>query len=654
MRYAYLSLLALGMILNCLACQSKQLPKATVIRDPSPQLQYRYVNELKGFSLDYPYYGLRFFNKMDRKAAILTKNLNIQAKNIQFYNSTYLSNHVRLMVVLYEKPVKASMIIASNLKRLQGKKTFSKVEFIENPLVKVLPSESITINDYVIRLDSNIALAQFKYHAQLDKADFICSEYYVELKDKSLLRFINFANTDPSLFDESDRAIDSSGFYSHTVRFNLAYFKQPIPPLNMKGDLTNPFNLAKNVLKNAQKNPYLESIAALERDSLLYDTVRPEFMSQYYQALMTYYSFAGMNEEALAMRDTALGVSRPDSCNKLIFNDLKQENALQFISRKLTNRRILMLNEGEHLPICRLFAMQLLDSLKRLGFNYLALETLNKDHKIDKNGFPIMGDGFLSKEPMFAEFIRQAVLKGFKIIAYNDTTECMPPPDVHRFYCHNKKEEKAAEQIASIFKKDAKAKVFIYVEDDQYNKDYYAAQRKRREGHKWQFLAMYLKNKLGFDPLSINQSDMVERSIREYENPLFRCLWWHYAPKESLVLTKKDGQSWVKPDFETMLDGYIFHPKIGQYIPYEWLEKSGFEKQDLDVSALKEGFLTQVFYKNELQKVGEKAIPALNLPMRGEDKLELWLRPNTAYIIRIFSKDSRLLKEMTYGKETVP
>jgi hypothetical protein len=44
--------------------------------------------------------------------------------------------------------------------------------------------------------------------------------------------------------------------------------------------------------------------------------------------------------------------------------------------------------------------------------------------------------------------------------------------------------------------------------------------------------------------------------------------------------------------------------------------------------------------------VGKKAIPALNLPMRGEANLEAWLRPNTAFVVRIYAKDSRLLKEM--------
>jgi hypothetical protein len=649
MRYVYPILFALSLILGGLACQSTRLPNAKIIHDPSPQLHYRYVNDLKGFSFDFPYYGYRFFTEMDKKAAILVKNLGVKAENVQFYNSTYLSNHLRLMVVLYEKPEKPTAIIADNLKRLQRKKLFSQVAFIEKPAVKIYPNESIVINDYVIQLDSNIALAQLKYHAQLDKSEFLCSEYYVELKDKSLLRFINFTNIDPALFDESDSAIDSSWFYGHTVRFDLAFFKQPIPPLNLKGDIQNPTKLALKTAENALKNPYLEPLAALQRDSLLYDTLRPEFKGSLYENLTNYYSFLGMNEEALAMRDTAVGVSRPDSCNQLIFNELKVENALNFVSRQLPNRRILMLNEAKHMPICRLFAMQLLDSLRQKGFHYLAIETLNKGHKINKNGYPILSDGYYSQEPMYAEFIRQAVLKGFKIIAYGDTTEILPPPDAHRFYRHNKEEERAADRIATIFKKDPKAKVFIYVEDEQMYKDYFVAQRKRSEVHKWKFMAMYLKDKLGYDPLSINQSDLVERSSREFENPLHRCVWQAYSPEESWVLTQRNGKSWSKPDFETMLDAYIFHPKTGQEIPYEWLGKMGFKKHDFDVKSLKDGYLTQVFYKNELETVGIKAIPALNLPMRGEDTLGLWLRPNTAYVVRVFSRDSRLLKEVALG-----
>jgi hypothetical protein len=652
MRHFYpIPLVIFSILICCLACQSTRLSDAKIQRDPSPQLTYRYVNEAKGFSFDFPYYGLRFFKNMDKKAAILTRNLNISRENILFYQSEYLSHHRRLMTVLYEKPVKAATIIATNVKRLQSKKMFSKVEFIEKPEVKIDPSETIIINNYEIKLDSNIALAQIKYHAQLDKSDFLCSEYYVELHDKSLLRLINFVNIDTTLFDETDRGIDSTDYFKRTIVHSLAYFKQPIPPLNFTGNIQQPFALANKSDKDTLKNRYIERINVLQSNSLLYDTLRPEYKNQFYQGLMTYYSLAGFNEEALAMRDSASGFSRPDSCNNLIFKDLKLENAVDFISKQLPNRRLVMLNEAHHLPVCRLFALHLLDSLKRNGFNYLALETLVSNNKINKRGFPVLGDGFYSQEPMFAELIRQAVLKGFKIVYYDDDgdTECIPPPDAHRFYCNNLREEHAAKRITNIFKKDAKAKVFVYVGHAHNSKDYYLAQRQRRDGHKWKFLAIQLKDKLGFDPLSINQSDMVERSIKAYEDPLYRCVWREFAPEESVVLVKKDGKSWLKPDFETMLDAYVFHPRTSQEIPYEWLEKVGFKKNILDVSDIKDGYLTQVFYKKELDLVGKKAIPALNLPMRNEAKLELWLRPNTGYIIRIYAKDSRLIKEMPFG-----
>jgi hypothetical protein len=650
MKNNYWKPIAFLLILSCLSCQSTRLPDAKILRDPSPQLHYRYVNEAKGFSFDFPYYGLRFFKKMDKKAAILTHNLAIKRENILFYQSSYLSNHCRFMAVLYEKRSKSSAIIAANVKQLQRKNMFSQVNFKQNPDIKIDLKETIIINNYEIKLDANIAIAQLKYHAQLDKSDFLCAEYYVELKDKSLLRLINFVNIDSTLFDESDHAIDSSWFYRHNAIYNLAYFKQPIPPLDFTGNIQYPYKLAGDAAANTLKNKYIEPIAALQRDSSLYDTLRPEYKGAYYQTLMTYYSLAGFNEEALAIRDTAMGVSRPDSCNTLIVKYLKVENAVNFISKNLLNRRLVMLNEAHHLPLCRLFAIHLLDSLKKNGFNYLALETLTRNNKINKNGFPTLGDGFYSQEPMFAELIRQAVLKGFQIIDYEDsgdTTGCIPPPDAHRFYCNNLREEQAAERIAAVFKKDPKAKVFIYVGHDHNYKDYYVAQRQRRDGQKWKFLAIQLKEKLGFDPLSINQSDMVERSIKEYENPLYRCVRLQFSPEESIVLTKQDGKSWLKPDFETMLDAYIFHPRTSKEIPYHWLEKVGFKKYNLNVNDIKEGYLAQVFYKSELDKVGKKAIPALNLPMRGAPNLELWLRPNTAYIVRFFSKDSRLLKEMS-------
>jgi hypothetical protein len=642
--------LIFSLVLGFLACQSTKLPEAKIIRDPSWQLHYRYVNESKNYSFDFPYYGMRFFKEMDKKGAILAKKLGIKTTNVQFYGSTYFSHHQRTLVILYEKPVASAALIADNVKRLQRDKLFSQVALYEKPEVKIKKGSMMSINDYDIHLDSNIALVQLRYHAQLDKADFLASEYYVELNDKSLLRLINFVNVDPSLFDETDRAIDSTWFYTRENKVNLAYFQQPIPPLNTKGNIIPPSELAKKTAKNASKNSYLEPLSILQKDSALYDTLRPEFMSNFYQTQMNYYTFAGFSEDAFAKRDTALGVYRADSCNNLIFKDLALVKAVDFISKELPKRRILMMNEGRHMPICRLFAMLLLDSLKRNGFNYLAVQTLYEDHKINKNGFPIRDDGFHSQEPMFAELLRQAVQKGFKIIAFDDTSACIPPPDAHRFYCTNLKQQRAAERISAIFKKDKKAKVFVYVENDEYNKDYLLAQRKRREGQKYKFLAMYLKDKLGHDPLSINQSDMVERSLRQYENPLYRCVWLNFEPEESMVLTKKaNGTSWKKPEFETLVDAYIFHPRMGLETPFEWLGKMGCKKQEFAINDVKGGYLCQVFYKNEWDLMGQKAIPALNLPIQNQEKLELWLRPNTPYVVRIFSKDSRLLKEMPLG-----
>jgi hypothetical protein len=647
MRYTYPILTILFML--CIACQSTRLPDAKILRDPSPQLAYRYMHPQKAFSFDFPYYGLRFFKEMDPKAIILTQNLKIQTKQILFYNAEYLSNQNRLMTVLYEKPIQAATLIASNVKRLQNNKRFSGVALTLNPTIKIEPNDHFTLRNYEVKLDSNRILATIKYHAQLDKSNFLCAEYYMELKDQSILRFINFVNLDSTLFDETDQRVDSNWFYKHSGHYNLACFKQPIPALHFTGQIMVPFQLAVTAASNSKKNTYIEPLALLEQSKILYDTLRPEYKNTFYETLMTYYSRAGFNEESCAMRDSALAASNIDSCNSLIIKSLKPENAVDFISRQLPNRRLVMLNEAHHLPICRLFAIQLLDRLKKNGFHYLALETLVRNHKILKNGFPTLDDGFYQAEPMYAELIRQAVIKGFKIIDYDDSRDsigCLPPPDAHRFYCNNLREENAAERIAQIFKQDSKAKVFVFVGHGHNYKDYQLAQRKRREGHKWEFLAIKLRKKLQIEPFSINQSDMVERSQPDYENPFYHCVRQHMRFEESIVLTQKDGNSWLKPNFETMLDAYVFHPRTGNETPYEWLEKVGFQLHTLDVSDVKDGYLTQVFYKKELEKVGKKAIPALNLPIREARKLELWLRPHTEYVIQIYSKESQLLKEM--------
>ena len=638
-------LASLGLIL---ACNSTRLPEVKVLKDPSPQLYYRYVNSDKKLSMDYPWYGHRFFKNMDKRGAIFIKNIGIKTKDILFYESTYMSHHFRTLAVLYENPTNNTAIIKRNFQLIQQNKIFKNTFLIDTPSVKLDSTQGIltTWNDYKIRLDSNIAIAQLKYDAVLDKNDFLCNEYYIVLKDKSLLRLVNFVNCDTTLFDESDRQFDTTWFKMQ-ANYNLAFLKQPIPQLDVSKKITDPMQLGSQMEKTGEHR-YLSPVLALKRDSSLYDSVRHEFMGMYHQMMMTYYAQAGFNEEAMAMRDTAMGYSRPDSCEAKTFEGYKPVDAIDFISKELPKRRIVMLNEAHHSPMNRLFAMKLLDSLKKNGFKYIALETLSKGQKANQLGFPTFEDGFYAREPMFAEFIREAKAKGFEIVDYDGDSqeECVPPPDAHRFYCHNLREERAAANILKIFKKDTKAKVFVYVGHDHNFKNYHLAQRHRREGQKWKFLAIVLKEKTGFDPLSINQSDMIERSLREYESPFYRCVWLKFSPDKPIILSK-NGQSWIKPEMETMVDAFVFHPRTSYETPYEWLDSMGYAQYNLDLKDINGAYFIQVFYENELKKAGKNAIPALNMPTYNEPKMTLRLRPNHSYTVKIYSKEIQLLKELS-------
>lgn len=629
-----------------IACNSSRLPSYSVTKDPCPQLNYRYVNTSKGFSFDYPYYGHRFFKNLDKRALIFIKNLGIKNGDIAFYESTYLSHHFRTMAVLYAPTTDTAALVKRHFNTIKKNKTFSDLRYTPTPSVKLDSTKHnlMTWQDYRIRLDTNIAFAQLEYKAVLDKNDFLCNEYYVSLKDKSILRLIHFVNSDTSLFDDSDTKFDTAWF-KREANFNLAYFKQPIPILNFDRAITEPFKLASEASKQGV-NSYLSPILALQRDSALYDSVRHEFMGMYHQAMMTYYSLAGFQEEAIAMRDTAMGYSRPDSCPPNMLKGYEAIDAVDFISKQLPQRRLVMLNEAHHAPINRLFAIKLLDSLKKNGFKYLALETLSRNNTANKWGFPSIDDGFYLREPMYGELIRQAKIKGFELIAYDESdSECIPPPDAHRFYCHNIREQNAAKNIMKVFKKDAKAKVFVLVGHDHNYKDYLLAQRKRRDGQKWKFLAIVLKEMSGFDPLSINQSDLMERALREYENPLYRCVWLNFAPDKPVVLTK-NGQSWIKPEMEGMVDAYIFHPRTSRETPYEWLTSLGYSAFVLDLKDIKEAYFTQTFYTTELIKLGKKAVPAFNMPTYNESSLTLYLKPNTPYITRVYDKNGQVLKEI--------
>ncbi|SHN12226.1 hypothetical protein SAMN05216269_11432 [Flavobacterium xinjiangense] len=145
--------------------------------------------------------------------------------------------------------------------------------------------------------------------------------------------------------------------------------------------------------------------------------------------------------------------------------------------------QVIMLNEDHYYPKHRLFAMELLETLKANGYSYLSLEGFNIESP-GKESTPNYLNGIYVGEPFFAHFIRKAIALGFTVSGHENFEKGID------------REMGQAKNIINILEKDPKAKIFVYVGHHHIEK--------KNEERKW--MAEYFKELSGINPITINQT----------------------------------------------------------------------------------------------------------------------------------------------------
>lgn len=209
-------------------------------------------------------------------------------------------------------------------------------------------------------------------------------------------------------------------------------------------------------------------------------------------------------------------------------------DAVDAIATLARDRRIVMVNEVHHAAQTRLLTLDLLPRLRKMGFNYFAVEALNeRDSNLSTRGYPIASSGTYIREPIYAEIIRSAIRLGYHVVAYDSTASGADPDQRER--------DQAAHMIERVFRRDPGARLFVHAG--------YAHVDKRADYFYTDTLAMRLARATGFDPLSIDQT--VLRPIapgREYAD--YRRLIQRFAPTRPTVLMMRHAdKAWsLEPD----------------------------------------------------------------------------------------------------------
>lgn len=212
------------------------------------------------------------------------------------------------------------------------------------------------------------------------------------------------------------------------------------------------------------------------------------------QMQLTFASFLAPNknyDDLLARQEASF---KP---NDTILNDIKTKGltdlmAFNGILEQAGKTQVLMLNENHYYPQHRLLVTELLPKLKAMGYNYLAMEALAtpNDSLLNVPGaFPTLSTGFYTREQNYGNLLREAISKGFKLVAYENTDD---------------KQDREVGQATNLYNRtlaiDPKAKILVLVGID------HLLEQPTANGKKW--MATVFKEKYKIDPVTISQTHL--------------------------------------------------------------------------------------------------------------------------------------------------
>jgi len=190
--------------------------------------------------------------------------------------------------------------------------------------------------------------------------------------------------------------------------------------------------------------------------------------------------------------------------------------ALDSLLSLTKDRRAVFLNESHAQADTRAANFALLEPLRKQGFNYLALEGLSvkknatdgcqadvmTDEALQERGFPTRDTGYYTREPVFAEFVREAIRLGYRLYAY----EAMQY-DKAKIQTQAMREQGEADNLACLFARDPEAKVLLVAGFS------HIAENPLLADDEQGWMAYRFKTKTGIDPLTIDTTMQLHRQF---------------------------------------------------------------------------------------------------------------------------------------------
>jgi len=337
----------------------------------------------------------------------------------------------------------------------------------------------------------------------------------------------------------------------------------------------------------------------------------------------TLYSFLGEYYTSCTYSDIPVSWG----VDELDLGGLETDDALPYIVEAAKDHQVVIISENHQRPQHRIFASEIITELANQGFEHLGLETFGNynngiellDSNLSERGYPLNSPmtGTYTMEPQMGNLVRDAIRLNFNLFAYEGGRK-VPGKD---------RDEIQADNIIQYIKQNPNEKIIIYcgwhhaVESDTI---------KRGTAH---WMAYYLKEKTGIDPLTIYQDNFTEKYI-ENEHPILEEI---DIDKPS-VFIDENNQVYRCSDH---VDMEIIHPKTTYRNGRpSWLYRNDAYKpvkikiRDFNVD------LPAIIAAYPLNE--ENSVPIDRIELKHKFNLKVLVLPLGEYRIEIFDGENRI------------
>lgn len=239
----------------------------------------------------------------------------------------------------------------------------------------------------------------------------------------------------------------------------------------------------------------------------------------------------------------------------------QMRDALGEIRARAARTRIVVLNEAHNMPRDRAFALEVAKALRPLGYTILAAETFGNRpgegggptamERLSADGYARRSTGHYTMDPVFGDFVRQAMRIGYRPAAYEWIGHRPDLPAAEQIAL---REQAQAEALASILRREPQARLLVFVGYSHAIEAPFAD----GEGNRLEWMTSRLKRLTGVDPLTIDQTLFEETSRRSMA---------HHAVvagriRERPVVLFEGGQPLVQARPPGAHDLQVIHPPL--------------------------------------------------------------------------------------------